>query len=175
MNQSLDVLDNGQRIAFTFQAMLDYSGPGSPGGVAMAFKAMELAFSRLSPDGPVERRQVRIDTAFRGPGARDGFELVTRGLTEGRYVVDAGLERPERGTTLEQFVFHFAYGGAGLTLLVREGQVTDEFIALARTPDPSPDEERRFTALKQDLADRLMASSAADVFDVEDDSPAAGG
>jgi hypothetical protein len=111
-----------------------------------------------------------IDTAFRGPGARDGFELVTRGLTDGRYVVDAGLERPERGTTLEQFVFHFGYRGAGCTLLVRKGQITDEFVALARTKDLSPEDERRFTAMKQDLADRLMAAPAIDVFDVEHDA-----
>ncbi len=167
---SLQVLDGKLLIPFTFQEMLNYSGPGSPGGVAMAFKAMELAFSLLDPSGPLERREVVIHTAFRGPGARDGFELVTRGLTEGRYVVDAGLERPERGTTLEQFVFHFNYRGTGFTLLVKEGQVTDEFIALARSKDLTPADEQRFTALKQDLADRLMAGTAADVFDVEPDA-----
>lgn len=170
MTTSVHVLDGGVLLAFSFPEMLRYSGPGSPGGVAMAFKAMELAFPLLDANGPLERREVVIDTAFRGPGARDGFELVTRGLTEGRYVVDAGLERPERGTTLEQFVFHFAYRGAGCTLLVREGQVTDEFIRLARTSDPTPEEERRFVAMKQDLADRLMAAPAAEVFDVEHDA-----
>ena len=166
---SIRVLDDGLPIDFTFQEMLNYSGPGSPGGVAMAFKAMELAFPLLDPNGPLARREVVIDTAFRGPGARDGFELVTRGLTEGRYTVDAERERPERGTTLEQFVFHFAYRGAGCTLLVRDGHVTDEFIALARSPDLSPADQQRFTAMKQDLADRLMASAAADVFEVEHD------
>ena len=55
-------------------------------------------------------------------------------------------------------------------LLVREGQVTDEFIALARTKELSPAEEQRFTAMKQDLADRLMGSAAADAFDVEHDA-----
>jgi hypothetical protein len=167
---SIQVLDDGLLLSFSFPEMLRYSGPGSPGGVAMAFKAMELAFGLLDPSAPLDRREVMIDTAFRGPGARDGFELVTRGLTEGRYVVDADLERPDRGTTLEQFVFHFAYRDAGCTLLVREGQVTDEFISLARARDLTPDEQRRFTALKQDLADRLMAASADDVFDVEHDA-----
>ncbi len=167
MTSSIQVLDGELPIAFTFQEMLNYSGPGSPGGVAMAFKAMELAFPLLDPSGPLERREVVIHTAFRGPGARDGFELVTRGLTEGRYFVDAGLERPERGTTLEQFVFQFAYRGASCKLLVREGQVTDEFIALARTKELNPADQQRFTTMKQDLADRLMTGEAAAVFDVE--------
>jgi len=163
----LEVLDEGVLVAFGFDEMLRYSGPGSPAGVAMAFKAMELAFPLLDPDGLLERRRIVVETAFRGPGARDGFEHVTRGLTEGRYVVDAGLERPERGTTLEQFVFRLRYAERAVMLLVREGRVTDEFVTLARQPDKTPDEERHFTALKQGMADELMASAPTDIFEVE--------
>jgi len=169
--QVIEVVDEGVRLAFSFEEMLRYSGPGSPAGVALAFKAMELAFPMLDPDGPLERRRIVVETAFRGPGARDGFELVTRGLTEGRYLVDAALERPERGATLEQFVFRPRYGERTVTLLVREGQVTDEFVAMARKPDRTADDERHFTALKQAMTDRLMAGAAADVFDVEADQP----
>ncbi len=161
------MVDDGVALAFSFDEMLRYSGPGSPAGVAMAFKAMELAFPLLDPEWPLERRRIVIETAFRGPGARDAFELVTRGLTEGRYLVDAALERPDRGTTLEQFVFRPRYGDAAVTLLVREGQVTDEFVAMARKPDRTPADEARFTALKQAMADRLMASAPADIFEVE--------
>jgi hypothetical protein len=165
----LEVLDEGVLLAFSFDEMLRYSGPGSPAGVAMSFKAMELAFPLLDPEGPLDRRLIVVETAFRGPGARDGFELVTRGLTEGRYVVDAKLERPERGNTLEQFVFRTRYGERAVTLLVREGQVTDEFVAMARKPDRTPDDERHFTDLKQRMADRLMASAPTDIFEVESD------
>jgi len=167
VTQRLEVLDEGVRLAFTFEEMLRYSGPGSPAGVAMAFKAMELVFPLLDAGRPLERRRIVVETAFRGPGARDGFELVTRSLTEGRYVVDAGLERPERGPTLEQFVFRARYGGQAATLLVREGQVTDEFVALARKPDRTAAEEDHFTDLKQRMADLLMASAPADIFEVE--------
>ncbi len=164
---TIDVSDDGQRLSFSFEEMLRYSGPGSPAGVAMAFKAMELAFALVSPGGPPERRQVVIETAFRGPGARDGFELVTRGLTEGRYHVRAALERAERGRTLEQFVFCIRYQDHAVTLLVRPGRVTDEFITLARTDDRSPDQEQRFTDLKRDLAGQLLASRGDEVFEVE--------
>lgn len=166
---TLEVLDEGVLLAFSFDEMLRYSGPGSPAGVALAFKAMQLAFPLLDPDGPLERRRIVVETAFRGPGARDGFELVTRGLTEGRYVVDAALERPARGTTLEQFVFRPRYGDRAVTLLVREGQVTDEFVAMARKPDRTAEDERHFTALKQRMTDRVMAARPTDVFEVETD------
>lgn len=161
------VVDRGVELAFSFEDMLRYSGPGSPAGVALAFKAMELAFPMLEPTSTPERREVVVDTAFRGPGARDGFELVTRCVSEGRYHVDPGWERPERGPTLEQFVFRPRYRDQAVTLLVAPGWITDEFVALARQPDRTADDERRFTALKQGTADRLVAADGSQVFEVD--------
>ena len=71
---------------FTFDDLIRYHGPHSPGGVAVAFKAMHRAFPLLTSGAPVPRRAVVVRTAFRGPGARDGFEAVTRAVTDGRYL-----------------------------------------------------------------------------------------
>jgi len=169
MASLIEMLDDGSRLRFSFDDMLRYAGPGSPAGVALAYQAMRLAFPRLDPDQPLQRREIAIDTAFRGPGARDGFELVTRGLTEGRYLVTPDLERPERGTTLEQFVWRFRYRDRADTMAIREGLVTDEFIALARTEGRTTAEEQHFTDLKRALAERLLAQRPEDVFDVDAD------
>lgn len=162
----LRVLDDGAEFQFAFADLLRYAGPGSPAGVAVAFQAMRVVFSLLDPDQPLARREIEIDTAFRGPGARDGFELVTRAVTEGRYLVTEALERPERGTALAQFVFRFRYRDRARTLVVRDGLVPDEFIALARTPDRSPADEERFTEMKRVQADLLLALAPEAVFDV---------
>jgi hypothetical protein len=166
VTSAIEVVDHGVQLAFTFDDMLRYAGPGSPAGVALAYQAMRLTCPRLDPDRPVERREVTIETAFRGPGARDGFELVTRAVTEGRYLVTASLERPERGTALEQFVWRFRYRDRSATLVVAEGLVTEEFVSMARREERTPEDERLFTAMKQDLADRLLASRAEDVFEI---------
>ena len=63
-------------------------------------------------------------TAFRGPGARDGFEVVTRGVTEGRYTVDRSMLRSDRGRLLEDFVFEVTIGERATTVLLRDGFVT---------------------------------------------------
>ena len=167
MDHSIEVQEQGTPVAFSFAEMLRYSGPGSPGGVALGLKVMERAFAFLEPDGLVERREVVVHTAFGGPGARDACELVTRGLTEGRYVVDPALERPERGDALRTFAFRVGYRDRTVSLLLREGFVTDEFVRLARSPDLTGEEQQRFTEMKQALADHLMATPAGDVFDVE--------
>ncbi len=161
---TVDVLDEGPLLCFSYQDMLRYHGPGSPGGVAHAFKVMERAFPLLDCDGPLQRREITVATAFGGPGARDAFELVTRAVTRDRYVLDPELARPERGTTLERFVFRVGYRERNVTLVLREGFVTDEFSTLARKKR-SPQEDVRLDVLKQKMAERVMSSPATDVYD----------
>jgi hypothetical protein len=166
MTEALTVEERGRTITFTFDDMMRYHGPHSPAGVAMAFKVMQRAFAVLSPDAPPQRRSISVRTAFRGPGARDGFEAVTRAVSDGRYIVDRTLVRTDRGRLLEDFVFVVDVGGHTATLLLREGFVTDEFIDLARTENRSDDQEARLDELKAHLAQRVMAARSAQVYDV---------
>lgn len=87
--ETIDVLENGVPLSFTFEEMLRYHGPGYPGGVAHAFKVMQRAFSMLDGGRVLERREISIITAFPGlGGGQDAFELVTRCLSDGRYLAD---------------------------------------------------------------------------------------
>ena len=161
----VEVVDGGRRLAFTFEDILDYHGPGSPGGAAHAFKVLERALPLLGPDGPCERREIIVETAFGGPGARDAFELVTRAVTGDRFRVDPALAVPERGRALERFVFRLSYRERDVTLLLRPGFVTDEFIDLARVERRSAEQERELDALKLAMAARVLARPAAEVYD----------
>lgn len=166
MSTVLEVDDSGTIIGFTVDDVMKYHGPGFPGGVAHAFKVLERALPVLSPNAPAQRREISIVTAHRGPGVRDTFEAVTRAVTEDRFRVDSTLERPDRGATLERYVFELTHRGTTVRLEIRDGFVTDEFITLARTPDRTQAEEDRLTVLKQEMADRLLAAPAEEVYDV---------
>jgi hypothetical protein len=135
--------------------------------VAHALKVMERALPLLEPDGLAQRREIKVQTAFAGPGARDAFEMVTRAVTEGRYVVDDALARPELGSTRERFIFRLDYRSRSVTVVLREGYVGEEFIALARTDKRSELEENRLTVLKDEMAQLLLATPAAEVYDVD--------
>jgi hypothetical protein len=167
MADTIEVVDRGERIGFSFADVMRYHGPSSPGGVAHAFKVLQRALPLLEPDGPCERREIVIETAFGGPGARDAFEMVTRAVTGDRFRVDTALARPERGRALAAFVFRLGYRDRSATLTVREGFVTDEFIDLARTEHREAHQERRLDALKREMADRVLAHPAEAVYDVE--------
>jgi len=175
MTSTIEVADRGRLIAFSFEDILRYHGPGSPGGVAHAFKVLERALPLLDPERPCERREIVVETAFGGPGARDAFEMVTRAVTGDRFRTDPALTRPERGRALEGFVFRLGYRDRQVTLAVREGFVTDEFIDLARTEKRTADQEKRLDALKLEMADRVMARPASEVYDAGDPVPRPGG
>ena len=162
---TIEVVERGRRVAFSFEDVMRYHGPGSPGGAAHAFKVLERALPLLEPLGPCERREIVVETAFAGPGACDAFELVTRAVTGDRFRIDPGLARPERGRALERFVFRLAYRDRSVTLALREGFVTDEFVDLARTEQRSADQERRLDVLKREMAELVMSRPAAEVYD----------
>jgi hypothetical protein len=166
MAATLVVVESDQPSTFSFEDLMRYHGPTSPGGVAHAFKVMERAFPLLAGDGPPERRAIAIRTAFGGPGARDGFEAVTRAVTGDRYEVDPALARPELGRTRERFVFELRLGERTVTLALREGFVTEEFLDLARREQRSPEEEAHLDELKRQMAERVMAHPAEEVYDV---------
>jgi hypothetical protein len=166
MTEALTVEEDGRTITFTFDDMMRYHGVHSPAGVAMAFKVMQRAFAALSPDGPPPRREVVVRTAFRGPGARDGFEAVTRAVTDGRYTVDRSLVRSDLGRLREDFVFVVEVGGRTAMLLLRDGFVSEEFVDLARAEDRTGEQEQRLDELKAQLAQRVMAAPAAEVYDI---------
>jgi hypothetical protein len=168
MTETIEVQERGRTIAYSFEDMLKYHGPGSPGGVAVAFKVLQRAVALLSPDGPPPRREIAVRTSFGGPGARDGFEAVTRAVSGERFTVDPGLARPERGRVVERFVFEVSLGGRAVTLLLREGFVTEEFIDLARKDGRSEQEDAHLDVLKAELAARVMGADASTVFDLTD-------
>jgi hypothetical protein len=160
------VLDNHRELTFSFEDMLIYHGGGSPGGVALAFKVLERALPLLDIAGRVERREIIIETAFSGPGARDAFELVTRAVTERRFIIDPSLARPAFGRARERFVFRLRYRECAVTLTLREGFVTEQFIDLTRRESRTADEEHRLAAMKSDMAALVMAAAAGEVYDV---------
>ena len=160
------VLDDRREVSFSFEEMLNYHGGGSPGGVAHAFKVLELSLPLLDAGRRLERRTIVIETAFGGPGARDAFELVTRAVSEERFNVDSSLVRPENGQARERFVFRLSYGESAVTLALRHGFVTEEFIDLTRRATRTAAEDDRLAAMKADMATRVMGAAATDVYEV---------
>ncbi len=166
MSETITVREDGTPISYSYDDLIRYHGPGFPGGVAHAFRVMGRTLPMLGAPGEIERREITITTSFPGPGARDAFEMVTRAVTDGeRYVLDPSMARPDRGRVLERYVFRLDYRGRSATVLIRPGFVTEEFINLARATERTQEQERRLAVLKREMADRLLAKPAEEVYD----------
>jgi hypothetical protein len=166
MAEAITLAERGREIRFTYDDMLRFHGHGSPGGVAHAFKLLQRALPLLDPAAPCERREIAIATAFGGPGARDAIELATRAVSGGRFELDPSLARPERGRTLERFVFRLGYRDRTVTLAARAGSVPDELIDLARVEHRTPAQEQRLDVVKLAAGEAALALPATDVYEV---------
>ena len=167
MTGELVVVERGRRLAFSFEDVLRYHGPGSPGGVAHAFKVLERALPLLEPRGWCERRELTVRTAFGGPGRarrlRGGHPRGHRRPLRGRPGArPAGARAGTRALRLPARAPRPV-----VALDLREGYVTDEFIDLARTEGRDAAQERRLDALKLEMAERVMARPAQEVYDAE--------
>ncbi|MBS3936629.1 MAG: hypothetical protein KGZ43_10700 [Sulfuritalea sp.] len=163
----LTVQENGRSIEYTYADLVKYHGHGYLGGVALAFKAMQRGLPLLADGQPPERNEIALDTAFPGPGGRDGFEMVTRMVSSGRYKVDfsiAGADVPKSPTG--SYFFRFKYRGRTVDLALCPGIVREEFLRLARQEKLTPEEATRLEELKADMADRLLAQPAEALFDI---------
>lgn len=163
----LTVLDDGRPLNFTFDDMLKYHGALAPGGVAHAYKVMERAFLHLSPQTPPTRKDIRLETSFGGPGARDGFEMVTRVVTGDRYNVDPIFGEPYTDVGFRsRYVFRVFHGDDNVTLMLREGMVREEYLSLGAKKNRTSDENIHLAWLKDEMAKRLMSFHASAVYDI---------
>ncbi|OBK40001.1 hypothetical protein A5658_23020 [Mycobacterium sp. 1245111.1] len=166
MDETILVQELGQLLEFSYTDMLCYAGPFSRAGVASALKVLQRAFAALSPNHPPQRRAIIVRAAFDEPGIRDGIEAVTRAVTDGRYTVDPGLVRPDRGRILQGFAFQVTVKGRTATLLMRPGFITDEFFELTAKPERDASDEAHLDQLNIQLARQLLAASAEDVYEL---------
>lgn len=162
----LQLLDRGEPLAVTFFDMLTYHGHAAPGGVAHATAVLQRTLPLLSRQ-PIERREIRIETSFGGPGARDAFEMATRAVTEGRYAVDPSMAKPERGKVLQGYVFRVSHRDASVTVQLRDGGfVVEEYITLSAKQGKSAEDEFRLRQLKLEMTTRIITRAPEEVYEM---------
>jgi hypothetical protein len=170
MADYIEIMDGKTLLRISYEDMIKFHGRFNIGGVAIAYKAIELGFARLSP-GKIPRRE---DTGFfsgmSGSGVLDGAEMVLRARTRGTLVVDPalGAVNATAGGCRGRFYFEVRLGTQVIALALKEGFVTPEFTMLAKGFNEgtlTPDQLSRLQQVKEELAAAIMAKPAEQVFD----------
>lgn len=169
MKTCLKVMDRADVLHIAYDDLVKYHGRLNIGGVALAYKVLEYAFAKLSPHTPPSRDKIEIFTAFPGSGVIDGFEMVTRAVTQGRFALDEDHDEPRAlAGTSGRFYFRVTYDGTPLALAPKPGMVPEAFLAMGRKikAEQGSDADRaHFQEMKEALATAVMSLKAEDLFD----------
>jgi hypothetical protein len=174
MKDQLVVRDREDVLHITYEDMVKYHGRFHIGGVALAFRVLEMAFSLLLPDGIPEREKIGFlsGVGSDGRGIIDGVEMVTRARSRGRMVLDLEAVRDKAAPKAPNggcYYFEVDYDGRKVGLALKPGLISSEFTDLSRqakTGTISADDMQRLRLLREELAQFLMSREPQAIFDV---------
>ena len=170
MNNIIKIRDRSDVLAISFEDLVKYHGRQNIGGVALGFKVLQFAFSKVSPHEVPQREKIEIFSAFPGSGAIDAFEMVTRAVTQSRFEVDTAFDIPAALEAVTgRFYFRVSYRGRTVGITPRSGLIPDRFLELGRlhkAGKAGADDTIEFQGMKEALANALTAMNAEEVFEV---------
>lgn len=177
MMDTLKVLDQSDVIELTFDDLKKFHGTKSICGLTVSFKVMQAAWDALASGAPIRRSQLSVATAFPGPGARDGFEMVMRAVTREAYRIEEGVAPSETVAEAAKGAYFFRITGNGrvAALGLRPEVVPSDFVPLRRRQllgQFSENDQAEFRRLQFTFSDALLSMShddAVNLLRVDDD------
>lgn len=170
MHQVLKIADRDIVLEISYEDLIKYHGRLHIGGVALAFKILELGFASLAPEVVPRRGKFSFFSGLgeEATGVLDGVEMVTRARSRGcmkaSLTVPGHIEAPALSNGAK-FYFELGYEGKKIGLALKKGIIPDEFMLLAAKSPLNQEEKKHLQELKEELAATLMSHEAAELFD----------
>jgi len=171
----IKVKDHGSVLEISYEDMIKYHGRFNIGGVALAYKALELGLKKTVPAGEIpDRNKISFVSALgeSATGVIDAVEMATRAVTRGAMSADIDFGRdaeapanPDGG----KFYFEVSYDGKKIGLAVKEGLIPEEFTGLlmiAMSRHLTSGEAARLQEVKEEIAGMVMSKDAEELFDI---------
>ncbi|WP_159566052.1 hypothetical protein [Budvicia diplopodorum] len=129
MNElTVTVRDRDGEIVLTREDLLKYATNANVIAAAVMIRVSRYAFSLLSPERPVMRRELYWSLGFPGPGILDCVEMISHAVREGRCLQNPTLRHPDAPFSLGgQFIFEIGYRGRTLVVWPDKSVFDDEF------------------------------------------------
>jgi len=173
---TLSVLDQSEVIEMTFDDLKKFHGVKSICGLTVSFKVMQAAWDALASGAPIPRDELSVATAFPGPGARDGFEMVMRAVTREKYWIEKDVAPSDKIAEAAKGAYFFRITGNGqvVALGLKPEVVPSDFVPLRRRQlkgELSEGEQSQFRRIQFDFSNALLSlspSDAVNLFSVDD-------
>lgn len=162
--QPIRIAENGKIIEYGFDDLVKFHGFQFHCGLAIAYRAMQVAIPQLADEAVPDRRKITVAAAFQGKGALDAVEMVTRAVSGDRF-------GPYQGTRTRQeapsghFTFEFQYEDRSVCAEMRAGHIEPEFLDLARKAEKSPEELQRFAVVRAAMIEHMRTTPASEIFE----------
>ncbi|MBP2637076.1 MAG: hypothetical protein H6Q72_2983 [Firmicutes bacterium] len=175
MQQVLRVKDRGIVLEIGFEDLVKYHGRFYIGGVALAFKLLELGFKELVPNAIPEREFIGFTSGLglHGPGVIDAVEMVTRAKTRGQLVVETDIVKDKPGIIapdgVGKYYFVIRYADKQIGIAVKPDIIPDEFMVLSRKTHAetiTETEKIRLQEVKENLATQIVNAEADELFTI---------
>jgi hypothetical protein len=128
---------------------------------------LRATLARLSPSIPPRRAGISVVSGHPGPGVRDAFEFVTRAVTRNAYIVDRSLPDARLNPYVDfSYSFRITLDGKTVGAALRPNILPERFFQLNSIKERSVDEAGAFSALKRDIAMRVLAASPDSLFEL---------
>lgn len=125
---TVTVRDRDGDIILTRQDLLKYTTNANVIAAALMIRVSRYAFSLLSPQQPVMRRELYWSLGFPGSGIVDCVEILSHAVREGRCLQNPTLRHPDAPFSLGgQFIFEISYRGKTLVVWPDKSVFDDEF------------------------------------------------
>ena len=148
-------------VSFSRDDLYRYSGPRSMIARALVFRLMTEAIRDMSPSEVPERRAFTILSGHAGPGVRDGFELLTRAFTDGRYRVD-NIEAPEEAPPSAaggHMFFRIGYKDKAMLYVLSDeffGEKWYQQVKMQQEGSVSAEAHAQYLVYKNDLCGKIL-------------------
>ena len=159
--QTITVRDEEGAMSFDREDLIRYSGQGHLIASALVMRLLSDAFARLSPNEAPLRKDICELSAFPGLGVRDHIELITRAVTDKRYLLDtqAGPQYAPTSAIGGRMYFVVAIKDKAVSYVMNPEIFDDRWrheVAAYQKGAKTPQEHARYVAYKYEVVGQLM-------------------
>jgi len=167
-NTSISIIDNGKVVSISFNDVLKYHTGNAWFGLAITFRALELAESTFKKANLIwDRDQLTIVSAHPGPGVKDVIEYITHCISNQKFSLTEECTDSNSCNSNMRFAWWVSNNTHTAFISLRQNfipELFNELLDRLGTTNEQGDDQLDFSRLKQDLANKILQQPLLDNF-----------
>ncbi len=172
--RTIRIIDQGKKLLLDYSGAKEFHQGDSWWGLAVGFRAMQLAADVLSKEQLWDRKNLLVTSAHPGPGVRDAIEFVTACVERRNYHLTDQCASQKGCSSQMKYEWQISDGLVTIEVTLREDFVPTEFYELCdrlRTTHQVTEDKSLFKQYKAELSEALWMEPLATAFNTRFKKP----